>query len=60
MGAGGDDDYENSRDDGEEGEGDERPTLLGCVSLGFVWFLFSWRRVKNGFGDVGREEKGAS
>ena len=60
MGAGGDDDYENSRDVGEEGEGDERPTLLGCVSLGFVWFLFSWRRVKKGFWDVGREEKGAS
>ena len=60
MGAGGDDDYENSRDVEEEGEGDERPTLLGCVSLGFVWFLFSWRRVKKGFWDVGREEKGAS
>ena len=60
MGAGGDDDYENSIDDGEEGEGDERPTLFGCVSLGFVWFLFSWRRVNNGFWDVGREEKGAS
>ena len=60
MGAGGDDDYENSRDDREEGEGDERPTLLGCASLGFVWFLFSWRRVKKGFWDVGREEKGAS